>query len=269
MLPKIRDLCIPRDKDAHQEAVFRQPCHSQPLSQRASFATIFDPATTPIVVHLLNLEHPSAVLRRVLAVVVKTFNRMLGGRAWPDVSKKRCEVIAPVVADGNAAATVMTKRRSLRVQAPLFHIDPCLVLGRTRQAVPQCEAGNPIGACAATACAVTGHEVSRARNNNRAARTSTTPMPMRGFSTRTYSTTLNRQSSKQAPSQVGSVRGEPLVNPAFPEAPPNGLGVNFVFGCDQRHPLARFIEHLHLGINALSFSHSHFSIVRSAHMEVS
>lgn len=255
-------LIIFSDNHTHQERVFRQTSRSEPLSKRATLSTIFNVTVPPIVIHLVNLDRPRAVVRRIRTVVVAAFNGML--RRWfrSNVSKKGDEIIAPSFAHCNAPATIVTKGRSFRIQAPLFHGYPSLVLRRVCQAMCPFQACNTVSSATPTTCAMAGSEMGGANSYDVSAGTQTTPVSMRVFSTRALDTTLNRQSSEYLSSQVFIAWGDPLRHAQFTESPSNSLWVQQVKAVSNLfHWRARCVENVHLRINALLFSSAHVAIV--------
>lgn len=72
---------------------------------------------------------PAAVLRRVRAVVVFSFDAVLRRRSWPHVSEERRKIGPPACADVNASASIAVIPSFVRVVAPALDTRPDPVLG--------------------------------------------------------------------------------------------------------------------------------------------
>jgi hypothetical protein len=78
---------------------------------------------------LLFRRSPAAVLRRVVAVIVHSVDRVLHGRASSHVGQERREVSLPARADGNSTSAVAVVAGRLRIRASVQHRAPRSVLG--------------------------------------------------------------------------------------------------------------------------------------------
>lgn len=117
-----------RVDDVEQKYLLRQACLSEPLPKRAPLAVELDVPTAPVVVVLVNRQCPSAILRRVLAVVVDTFHGVQGTRLRSHVSEERREVVQPLVTHRDATRPVVSVGPSASVVAPRLGSSPCSVL---------------------------------------------------------------------------------------------------------------------------------------------
>lgn len=73
---------------------------------------------------------PTAVIRRIVAIIVDAIERVFWRWARPHVAVKRHEVIAPTLADIDTPTAVIGVIRSLLVEATRLHASPCLVFWR-------------------------------------------------------------------------------------------------------------------------------------------
>lgn len=95
-----------------------------PLRDGSPFAVHLQHATGSAVVCLVNVGDPSAIVRRVMAVVIGAVDAVLRGGPRPHVSKKRGEALAPLVAHGDTASAVVGKGALIRVVAAAFDRRP-------------------------------------------------------------------------------------------------------------------------------------------------
>lgn len=72
---------------------------------------------------------PSAVLRRIMAIVINAVERVPGRGAWPHVAKKALERI-PALANFDAPASVMRECLTSWAPASIVHIHPCPMFRR-------------------------------------------------------------------------------------------------------------------------------------------
>lgn len=87
-------------------------------------------------------RHPSAILRRVIPVVINTIKRVSPRRLWPHVLKKGFKAVNPLLAHRNAPPAVMGVARPIFVETSIFHADPRIPFGGSRK--PVC--GEPFSA---------------------------------------------------------------------------------------------------------------------------
>ncbi len=78
---------------------------------------------------------PSAVCRRVVAVVVDAIDAMLKVRSWPHVCKERLQRGFPSFTDRDPSAPVAVEHFYTRIPAPFLHRRPALIFGRRWAAV--------------------------------------------------------------------------------------------------------------------------------------
>ena len=75
----------------------------------------------PFVVVLLTACSPSAILRRIRAIVVDPINRVFWRGLWSHVSKKVTKRLSPSVTHSNAPTTVVAIPFLIGVSASLYH----------------------------------------------------------------------------------------------------------------------------------------------------
>jgi len=92
-----------------------------PGHERKSFAVMGYQAIVATVATLFGASAPATVLWTVCAVIIDPVQGMLG--AWPltHIRKKGCERIQPVLANRDAAATVVGEVRTVFVETALAH----------------------------------------------------------------------------------------------------------------------------------------------------
>lgn len=81
-------------------------CFSTPSSYRLLFPIPFNHSITPLIVGLLIESGPSAVARRVGAIVVNAIDFMLGRRSRPHVGIESNERFAPSRTDANPSGSI-------------------------------------------------------------------------------------------------------------------------------------------------------------------
>lgn len=118
-----------------QQRVGTQAASSRPLRQIVRLAVKCQAVIRALVVHLLDACRPAHIARFVMAVRIDAVNRMLARWTKTDVRQKRREVIAPFIADADAAPAVMPKAFVRWIIASLFHLAPRPVFGRLAHAV--------------------------------------------------------------------------------------------------------------------------------------
>ncbi len=87
------------------------------------------------IARLVVATAPTAVVRRVVAVIVHAINRVIDGRARPHVGVEGGEICAPSVADADASSSVMFVAIRAGVRAAVNHRVPNAVFGGVRHAV--------------------------------------------------------------------------------------------------------------------------------------
>lgn len=100
---------------------------SCPLSYGHCPATEGEEMVAPSIIGLLNFGSPLAVLRRVRAVIVGTFDGMLEIRLWPHAGVKGGKVV-PSWVNSNTALTVEVVSWAVGIVASLVYISPCAML---------------------------------------------------------------------------------------------------------------------------------------------
>ena len=90
-----------------------------PSGETKGSTVVSNITVAPSVTALFNLCHPSTIVRLIIAVVVVALN-FQSRWAWPHISKKCLERIAPLVAHGNAARTIFHEVFRLFVKAASF-----------------------------------------------------------------------------------------------------------------------------------------------------
>lgn len=119
---------------------------------------------------------PSDVARFVVASVVDPVERVKTRWASSNVFEKRCEVMAPVVANANPSTAVVRVLRRLWVEASGFHVRPGRVLGRVSHAVRAISISSGFVSQASARFSVSNSEVAGRGRYHRPARTSTYPL---------------------------------------------------------------------------------------------
>lgn len=121
------------------------------------------PTRWSAVVRLFGLGGPSAVVRRVGAIVVDAVNGVIGRRFRSHIAVERAKV-QPFWRDRDSAPAVPFPCWVVRVQAPLAHSEPCLIFARATVAAltvyATCVSGS-LALYAATAQGVAGAQVAR------------------------------------------------------------------------------------------------------------
>lgn len=107
----------------------------RPVCYAQSFSVVGQVASFARVQYLLPLCCPSAVARFVIAVIVNTVNRVFRGWFRSHILVKGEKGIAPTVADGNAATSVITVPRIIDVCASLDHASPSAMFRREVQPI--------------------------------------------------------------------------------------------------------------------------------------
>lgn len=87
------------------------------------------------VAALLSDCGPAAILWRVRAIVVDAIDGVFRGWTWPHIGQKRCELVAPSVAHGDAASAPVLVSGVGQIEASAAEVAPCLVFNR-RAATP-------------------------------------------------------------------------------------------------------------------------------------
>jgi hypothetical protein len=96
-----------------------------PFSKAMRFAIIDQYHIITFIAPLLKARCPSAILRRIVPIVVgKTVKGMVGGRARSDVMQKCWKRVSPLWADRNAVSAIARIRWAGWIQAPGFHSLP-------------------------------------------------------------------------------------------------------------------------------------------------
>src|SRR5262249_43793985 len=113
------------------------------------------------IASLLPGRRPATVLRRVVAVIVAAVERMGARGARAPVGEERHEIVAPAVADLDAAAAVAGKIAVVRLAAPADHAVPALVFrlrkwtpGTSPELLAHCTAPDGSRLANAAACAI-------------------------------------------------------------------------------------------------------------------
>jgi hypothetical protein len=149
---------------------------------------------------------PPTILRRVVSVIVSAIQGQPVG-SWPHVGVERFEAVAPAVADGDTAATVVLPFRVLGITAALFHRVPNGVFRCVIEAVSCIRFTNAFIAETATALCVT---FSQRINDDclfGAAITATVPIRTSVFARAGLSTARRGfQDSQAAEAQASSVK---------------------------------------------------------------
>lgn len=103
---------------------------AQNLYYLGGYSGALMPASLATIVGLFLLGRPPAILWRVRAVVVDAVYRVLRRWAWTHIRNEGSVVVAPRIADSDAAPAIVLKDGIARVVAALFHSFPCSVLAR-------------------------------------------------------------------------------------------------------------------------------------------
>jgi hypothetical protein len=105
------------------------------LGYGCSSAVPFNQAVASTVIVLLNVCHPSAVIRSVSLAVVNAVDGMCVGWTLPHVGHKHIEIITPSIAYGNAATAVVFVVLVSWAIASAVHAFPGNVLRRSARSV--------------------------------------------------------------------------------------------------------------------------------------
>ncbi len=90
---------------------------------------------TSSIACLFEPSRPVAIVWGVWAVIVAAFDCMFRRRTRSHVGIKNGHTVAPTVAHGDAASTVVAKVLVAWIQAAVDHVHPCSVFGGIAQAV--------------------------------------------------------------------------------------------------------------------------------------
>jgi hypothetical protein len=117
--------------------VVTESCFSSPFSQDQRSAVESNPVAPATVPALLRVQRPSAVPRRVRAIVVHPFDGML--RTWPPphVRNKVLKRVPPPLANRDPATPIVGETLVVRIGASVAHRVPDAVFWRVRQPVCQ------------------------------------------------------------------------------------------------------------------------------------
>lgn len=140
----------PAESESFIQRAGRNPGARGPLRFSQRLAAKSDASVRTFVDGLLGERCPDAVLRRVRAVVVFAFERVIGRRPPAHIRDERCEAVAPLVAHADAALPVTGKPLRLRIMAAIFSGFPYGVFGRVVETV----CADSLQSKAATACRV-------------------------------------------------------------------------------------------------------------------
>lgn len=91
------------------------------------------PGITPVC-SLLFHRRPFAVIRSVITFIINAFNRVLWGRTWPHIGIKVFK-FHPTNTNSDAAPTVISIGRTVRIIASLQDTLPCFEFRRARHAM--------------------------------------------------------------------------------------------------------------------------------------
>lgn len=84
----------------------------------------------PFIFLLLLISGPSTIIRRVMAIVVDTVDRVFVGRPFTHILKERLKAANPSVTDHNTSRAVVFKSWVVGVTASFFHTSPSVVFNR-------------------------------------------------------------------------------------------------------------------------------------------
>jgi hypothetical protein len=84
---------------------------------------------------LSGVQNPSAIAGLIIAVIVDTFNRMIGRWFWSHISKKRRERIQPAATYRYSSRAIFLPILCVRISATRFHRRPNSVLRGFRHSV--------------------------------------------------------------------------------------------------------------------------------------
>lgn len=125
----------PAESESLIQRAGRNPDARSPLRFRQRLAAKSDASVRAFIDGLLGERGPDAVLRRVRAVVVFAFERVIRRRPPAHIRDEHCEVIAPLVAHADAALPVTCKPLRLRIMAAILSGFPYGVFGRVAETV--------------------------------------------------------------------------------------------------------------------------------------
>lgn len=100
--------------------------YRQCLAKCCDFNRSFERSCRALIVLLLDIERPTAVVRRVAFIVVDAIQRMVGRRPIAHVRDK-CSDIIPSLANGDAPTAVVLEGVIVRVRTPPMHMHPCRI----------------------------------------------------------------------------------------------------------------------------------------------
>lgn len=126
-----------------------EPCFFGPLTQRHRFPAMTQKHRGAPVKGLLAAGRPIAIVGRIVAVVVSTFNRIASIRSWSQVFVKCREIALPFLAYADSTLVMAYGVFAFRIAAALFHRVPDFVfrqIGFPMGRVITFEAKTPAGA---------------------------------------------------------------------------------------------------------------------------
>lgn len=119
-----------QQQQALANAVTRQPHSPSPFRQSFGFTTECQVVVRAFISGLLFWRGPSAILWRVIAIVVDPINRVLLGWLRPHVLQKRLERVAPASAYGDASSAITRIRLTRDLITTFKDTKPRFVLRR-------------------------------------------------------------------------------------------------------------------------------------------
>ncbi len=127
---------------------------------RAFLLAVYDDARhAALVVGLLGQRLPSNISRLIAEIVVDSSYRMGWTRATTNVGNEGHDIVAPLIAHGNASPAVVRERMTIGVVATLLHLGPRGILRCAGQAVAMIASKHAIGASAATTRALASPKI--------------------------------------------------------------------------------------------------------------
>lgn len=164
----------------------------------------------PCVSRLLSKCGPTAIVRRVWAIVVDAVNGVLRRRLRSHVGQESLEGVAPTVTDSDATPAIVLKSRRVRIQATSFHGFPCSMFWSACQAVNLVGFGCTLLLVAAAACVFTNAQVVTLSDRRIAAVAGTQPPQLVSASTKAFN---DNESSEPFSGEINKSWHKPIITP--------------------------------------------------------
>jgi hypothetical protein len=187
-----------------------------PFGHRQRFPVERHATITALIAGLLCSRRPAHVTGLIASVIVDTINRERCRWAVAYVSKKGLEIVAPFVADMDAARAVIPKKLVGWSVTPAFHMLPDSIFGRMAQAVRHAVLSGSVSLATTATGRMAGHQIAGKDFSFNAARASAVPMSF------TSGARHHRQAAELSAGQVDKSRHTertiPSMEPVWQQA---------------------------------------------------